>query len=346
MDRALLILGAVFLRKLEYYNGILFLTTNRIGKLDPAMSSRIHLIFHYKRLGATEVETIFRTNIQRLRESEQQQHEVSGEPPLIVLEHDILKFAADHCAKHPKSKGAWNGRQIRNAFIVASSLARHEAVSSGMTSMEFRPQLRYIHFEKVEKLIEDYNKFRAHVLGGDDSRKARLNEERDDDYQDEEDAQDRAQERASETSSNHKLVELLRSMQQSETPSTQQYMFPNAQSNNMFQPGPSHYQPVYTGAPGQMQNHMFMGHQHQQHQQPPQQHQPQRQQSFPNFSGPEYMNGMDNNPLTGFAPMQNGQQTQNGIWISRERQDQTLSGSPAPQDASAEGSAKNTNSQV
>ncbi|KAI3395537.1 hypothetical protein diail_1254, partial [Diaporthe ilicicola] len=176
---------SIFLKKLEYYKGILMLTTNRIGKLDPAMSSRIHIILHYKRLGPTEIERIFRTNIKMLQESEQQQYEAgSGERPLFIVEADVMKFAVEHCTKHPKGKGAWNGRQIRNAFLVAAALARQEAEQPGLdASSGFQPQLRSSHFQEVEKLIEEYHSFRAHVLGGDDSRRARLNEERDDDYE-------------------------------------------------------------------------------------------------------------------------------------------------------------------
>ena len=36
-------LVSVFLRELEYFNGILFLTTNRPGFLDEAFQSRIHI---------------------------------------------------------------------------------------------------------------------------------------------------------------------------------------------------------------------------------------------------------------------------------------------------------------
>ncbi len=173
---------------MEYYNGILFLTTNRIGKLDPAISSRIHIILHYKRLGRVEIENIFRLNIKRLQETEQQQHDESGEPALFVMEDDILRFAADHCKKNPNGKGAWNGRQIRNAFMTAASLARYEAEAMSLKNLNFQPQLRYSHFQEVERIIADYDRFRANVLGGDDSRRARLNEERDDDYDwDEED---------------------------------------------------------------------------------------------------------------------------------------------------------------
>jgi hypothetical protein len=171
---------------IEYYKGIMILTTNRIGKLDAAVSSRIHMILHYKRLGLPQIESIFRNNIKRLQENEQQQHGISGEAPLFVLEQDVMKFAADHCNKHPKGKGAWNGRQIRNAFVVAPSLARNEVAEQGTASVDFQPQLRYTHFQQVEAMTDQFNRFRARVLGGDDSRKARLNEERDDDFDDEE----------------------------------------------------------------------------------------------------------------------------------------------------------------
>jgi hypothetical protein len=37
----------VFLRVLEYYSGILFLTTNRVGIMDEAFKSRIHVSLYY-----------------------------------------------------------------------------------------------------------------------------------------------------------------------------------------------------------------------------------------------------------------------------------------------------------
>jgi len=40
----------VFLRVLEYYKGILFLTTNRIGVFDKAFKSRIHFAIHFPAL--------------------------------------------------------------------------------------------------------------------------------------------------------------------------------------------------------------------------------------------------------------------------------------------------------
>lgn len=165
---------------LEYYNGILFLTTNRIGKIDSAIASRIHMMLHYRRLGKPEIENVFRINADRLREAEQQQAEASGEQPLVVVWSDIQQFIEDHWKAHPKGKGAWNGRQVRNAFIVATALARAEAEKQ---PEGVQPQVRYTHFKQVENLSGDYANFMQHVLGHDDAEIARLNEERDDDYE-------------------------------------------------------------------------------------------------------------------------------------------------------------------
>ncbi|KAL1890122.1 hypothetical protein Sste5346_008414 [Sporothrix stenoceras] len=43
---------SIFLRTLEYYEGILFLTTNRVNQIDEAFHSRIHISLAYPRLDA------------------------------------------------------------------------------------------------------------------------------------------------------------------------------------------------------------------------------------------------------------------------------------------------------
>ncbi|KAF2179336.1 hypothetical protein K469DRAFT_596320, partial [Zopfia rhizophila CBS 207.26] len=45
-------LVSVFLRQLEYYQGILFLTTNRVQTFNEAVASRIHNGINYGPLGA------------------------------------------------------------------------------------------------------------------------------------------------------------------------------------------------------------------------------------------------------------------------------------------------------
>lgn len=47
-------LVANFLRALEVYRGILFLTTNRVGSFDDAFVSRIHVTLYYPPLRDTD----------------------------------------------------------------------------------------------------------------------------------------------------------------------------------------------------------------------------------------------------------------------------------------------------
>lgn len=44
-------LVCVFLRTLEYYQGIMFFTTNRVKEIDAAIASRIHFKIQYANLG-------------------------------------------------------------------------------------------------------------------------------------------------------------------------------------------------------------------------------------------------------------------------------------------------------
>lgn len=62
-------LVSIFLRALEYYKGVLFLTTNRIEAFDDAFTSRIHVALHYKRLGDEERQRIWMQHFERLGES-------------------------------------------------------------------------------------------------------------------------------------------------------------------------------------------------------------------------------------------------------------------------------------
>jgi ATPase family associated with various cellular activities (AAA) len=47
-------LVSVFLRELEYYQGIMFLITNRVKQIDDAIASRVHLPLCYKSLSLAD----------------------------------------------------------------------------------------------------------------------------------------------------------------------------------------------------------------------------------------------------------------------------------------------------
>ncbi|RVD84977.1 uncharacterized protein DFL_003312 [Arthrobotrys flagrans] len=123
-------LVSVFLRVLEYYSGILFLTTNRVGHLDEAFKSRIHISLYYEPLDKEQTIEIFKMNIARLEKMEKERvqfQETCDEklPELFIEEKRILNFAEYHFDNSDEFE-RWNGRQIRNAFQIAFSLANYE----------------------------------------------------------------------------------------------------------------------------------------------------------------------------------------------------------------------------
>jgi hypothetical protein len=167
----------VFLRMLEHYNGILFLTTNRGGVLDEAVKSRVHLNLKYESLNLDQTMEIFELNIERLEEIEAQRSKAKGHRKLVVVKSDVLEFAETYFNKYENSNGMgrWNGRQIRNAFLISSSLAHYE----GETQPELQKQLRSSHFHLVDETTMLYDQFRSNVLGGTDDAVAYDRMERD-----------------------------------------------------------------------------------------------------------------------------------------------------------------------
>lgn len=172
-DMARNALVSVFLRVLEYYNGILFLTTNRVGAIDDAFKSRIHMSLYYPPLDKAQTRDIFRLNVVKLRAIEAQRREMTGEPGLVVVEADIVDFAAQHFEDNARSTGCWNGRQIRNAFQIASSLAHHkysEEVALARSRGErppAAPVLDRMLFEKVQLSTQSFDRHMKDTKGGD-----------------------------------------------------------------------------------------------------------------------------------------------------------------------------------
>ncbi|KAI1455400.1 hypothetical protein F4805DRAFT_459782 [Annulohypoxylon moriforme] len=112
-------LVAVFLRVLEYYAGILFLTTNRVGDFDEAFASRIHMSLYYPELGSKETIEVFKLNLQLIQSQFQAKRR-----KIVVDEMEIGVFAEKYWKDNPFDH--WNGRQIRNACQTALALAEYD----------------------------------------------------------------------------------------------------------------------------------------------------------------------------------------------------------------------------
>ena len=97
----------VLLRALEYFEGIMFLTTNRVGTIDPAFQSRIHLSMTYPVFSLESRLKLWKTFI--LKDSSATRRRWLNSKFLDEI-----------------GKEEVNGRQIENIVRMASSLAANE----------------------------------------------------------------------------------------------------------------------------------------------------------------------------------------------------------------------------
>ncbi|KAI1116481.1 hypothetical protein F5Y14DRAFT_459113 [Nemania sp. NC0429] len=98
---------SVLLRVLEYYDGILILTTNRMKSLDIAAQSRIHLAIRFTDLTPQQKINIFNSFLEQL-----------ANKGLIEDLSDLTKWV-----EKDGKKFEFNGRQIRNIISTALGIA-------------------------------------------------------------------------------------------------------------------------------------------------------------------------------------------------------------------------------
>jgi AAA+ superfamily predicted ATPase len=93
----------VFLHELEYFSGILFLTTNLLSTIDAAFESRIHIHLLFSTLSPDSRLKIWQKFIQRL--------------PVDLHTHARVEIGDDDIRE--LAKWDLNGRQIKNALRTA-----------------------------------------------------------------------------------------------------------------------------------------------------------------------------------------------------------------------------------
>ncbi|KND93453.1 26S protease regulatory subunit 4, partial [Tolypocladium ophioglossoides CBS 100239] len=104
---------AIFLRTLEYYEGTLFLTTNRVENMDPAFRSRIHVSLEYPPLDAAVRAAVWRSFLARTVSLDDAT--VRGDAAHTVTDDEVRELSALDL----------NGRVIKNVLKAASLLACH-----------------------------------------------------------------------------------------------------------------------------------------------------------------------------------------------------------------------------
>lgn len=84
---------------------------------------------------------------------------VNGQKEMVIEEEGIVDFAQAHFHKFggpDKEDSRWNGRQIRNAFQIAASLARYQNHQQPHRGLYVGAE----HFQKVEEATREYDEFR------------------------------------------------------------------------------------------------------------------------------------------------------------------------------------------
>ena len=130
-------LVSIFLRELEYYRGIIFLTTNLYDTIDAAFRSRVNIHLLFSRLAASSRLLVWRKFLQRLpppkriaveEDDEDDIGEDSSAPP---PKHDISEEDLEELAK-------WqlNGREIKNAIKTVKTWCDTKGYEINLTRLE------------------------------------------------------------------------------------------------------------------------------------------------------------------------------------------------------------------
>ncbi|KAH6889209.1 hypothetical protein B0T10DRAFT_404876 [Thelonectria olida] len=128
-------LVSIFLRQLEYFQGILFLTTNRVETFDEAFQSRIHIALRYDQLDTKAKRAIFKMFLNRVK--------TLGKLEVEPLTEDEYTFL---------SKKELNGREIKNVVGSAQDLAVHKGEALSM--------------RHIKHVLDVHTKFGRDLRGG------------------------------------------------------------------------------------------------------------------------------------------------------------------------------------
>ncbi|KAL3465911.1 hypothetical protein BJX64DRAFT_252150 [Aspergillus heterothallicus] len=146
---------SIFLRALDYFQGILFLTTNRVGSFDEAFLSRIHVQIGYDPLDEGSRQQIWDNHFKKLSRN----RDLNGQE--IRCSYDAKEFVRK---SKELQKLKWNGREIRNAFQTAVALACYQAKQEGNDV----PELTDEHLRQVVDMSQNFKTYLHNVRGAEE----------------------------------------------------------------------------------------------------------------------------------------------------------------------------------
>ncbi|KAI6913477.1 hypothetical protein KC318_g2294 [Hortaea werneckii] len=170
-------LVTAFLRRMEYFRGLLFLTTNRVGQIDDAFVSRVHMAIGYKKLSPEFRRNIWEGFFRKL------ERERAGK---VLVGRSAKKFVL---TSEWVEEIELNGRETRNVLQTAIALAEFESIEAAGASGErgtasASPQVVVVeedHFRRVLKMSEKFHDYVTAIRREDESQRAKVRGDRDDD---------------------------------------------------------------------------------------------------------------------------------------------------------------------
>ena len=149
-------LVSVFLRHIEYYDGLLFLTTNRPGQLDEAFRSRIHITLGLPDMDDNRQKKVWLIFIKMLKLGNDKATDRTNKLALLgYIENDLVPTLQ-------KERQPMNGRQIRNCIRAAMAIATKKRETLGKS-----------HIEEVVNLGNKFQTYMNNVHRMDQEAKAR-----------------------------------------------------------------------------------------------------------------------------------------------------------------------------
>lgn len=158
---------SVFLRNLEWYPGIIFLTSNRVEQFDEGVLDRIHMKLHYPQLRKEFAKRLWTQHLNCIDEHYKTQQKSSSAEQTRKLSWRIRKpdrlaieqwWEEQFKGKDPQAASSWNGRKIRNTFQMAMDFAeddrRKENKENGSNHLE--ACIDKNHFDRVLRLEESF----------------------------------------------------------------------------------------------------------------------------------------------------------------------------------------------
>ncbi|KAM0424533.1 hypothetical protein ACHAPT_010249 [Fusarium lateritium] len=132
---------SVILQALEHYEGILILTSNRVGTLDEALKSRVRLAVAFSLTGGAR-SRLWRNFIEQLRREQDNDK--------LTVDYDDLDDRLEELVEYKLT-----GREIQNAIQTAKELASFR-----------REPLAFKHVERSIEISNDFDRYLQNVSGG------------------------------------------------------------------------------------------------------------------------------------------------------------------------------------